>query len=142
MYILYLNRLPAIVEEITRQLRFVNKELIDLPAPNLEDPKAEVISLFRNFERKLSVHIQGLPDVHDADNVTPGIVYNVNTTFELFRDDVRRTAPRFHPWSAKARLTKEVVEELKSAAVDDSGVSEGTNSKAWYLDQVMDLAKR
>lgn len=101
-----------------------------------------MISLFRDFERKLSVHMQGLPDVHDAEDVTPGIVYNVNTKFEDFRDEVRRTAPRFHPWSAKTRLTNEALEELKSPAIENNGLSEGNQSKVWYRDKVMDLAKQ
>ncbi|KAG8877756.1 hypothetical protein FRB97_003128 [Tulasnella sp. 331] len=136
------QKLPVIVGEITRQIRFVNAELVDLPAPNLKDPKTEVASLFHDFERKLSMHMQGLPDVHDTGNITPGIVYSVSATFEHFRDDVRDTAPRFHPWSSQAALTAQVVKELTDAADEDDVVPGPANSKGWYLDQVMDLAKR
>ncbi|KAG8853984.1 hypothetical protein FRB96_007847 [Tulasnella sp. 330] len=136
------QKLPVIAGEITRQLRFVNDELVDMPAPNLIDPKTEVVGLFREFERKLSIHMQGLPDVYDADNITSGIVYNVNTAFEHFKDNVRQTAPRFHPWSSRTIMTKQIQKELTDAADEDDVVPAPTTSKGWYLDQVMDLAKR
>ncbi|KAG8988902.1 hypothetical protein FRB94_010068 [Tulasnella sp. JGI-2019a] len=136
------QKLPIIDEDITRQLRIVNAELLKLPPPNSKDPKALVVGLFRDFERKLSKHMEGLPEIHDADNITSGIIYEIHNTFERFKDDVRRTAPRFCPWDSKVAIARDVLRGLQTAA-DNLDIDMGqTDSKAWYLDQVMSLAKK
>ncbi|KAG8994195.1 hypothetical protein FRB94_010066 [Tulasnella sp. JGI-2019a] len=136
------QKLPIIDTDIARQLRFVETELAYLPTPNLADPKAEALNLFRDFERQLAKHMQGLPDIVDANEMTSGLLYDINNTFERFRDDIRKSSPRFFAWSSKAKLSRDIFAGLLAPTQDDELFGEPSNTGGWHLDQVMELAKR
>ncbi|KAG8994196.1 hypothetical protein FRB94_010067 [Tulasnella sp. JGI-2019a] len=129
------QKLPEIEAEITQQLIAVNDELSKYPAPNLKDPKTEIIRMFRDFERELSKYMEGLPEILGSGQIMSGLAFEVNNIFEQFRHDIRRTSPQFRPYSS----TDE--QEIDDAA-ENSTADPSDGAEIWFLDQVMDLAKQ
>lgn len=119
----------------------MNAELAELPAPDLDDPKTEVVGLFREFERTLSKHIEGLQPNDDITSL--GLMHQVNSTFERFKEQVRLTAPKFCPWSSQAVLDRQSEEDMVQAAsqYDTPGLWI-KERRRWYVDEVMELARR
>ncbi|KAG8894787.1 hypothetical protein FRB99_001000, partial [Tulasnella sp. 403] len=158
------RKLPEIQREVAMHLLTVNDELRDMPTPNLKDPRRDVINVLRDFNKKVSKHIEGLPPSivptspstgkappvkappvstgPPTDGVVSGsLVYTLHEAFERFRTNVHRTAPCFRPWSSDAILKSSVESELISAATEDDPPNpKGINEL--YLDQVWQFSKK
>ncbi|KAG8898578.1 hypothetical protein FRB99_007344 [Tulasnella sp. 403] len=153
------RKLPEIQREVATHLLMVNDELRDMPTPNLKDPRRDVINVLRDFNKKVSKHIEGLPPssilpspsagvvpsvsmAHPTDGVAPGsLIHTLHEAFERFRINVHRTAPCFRPWSSDAILGSPVESELISATTEDDPPNpRGINEL--YLDQVWQFAKK
>jgi hypothetical protein len=122
----------------------VDGELNGLPEPNFNDPRREVLTLLRDFSKMVSKHIEGLPPSHLYDPRNPasfGLMHLVNEAFERFQLAVDRTAPQFRPWSSKLDLTP-TQENLMIAAASEDSAGSAAHGPIFYIDTVMDLAKR
>jgi hypothetical protein len=139
-------RLPQIQSDVLRQLQVVSAELDGFPAPNLKDPRREVITLLRDFNKKVSKHIEGLPpssSYNPRDPATWGLMHSINEAFERFRLRVHRTAPRFHPWDSQpSPKTLASSEESMIATVSQDDAEGPAFGPLFYADQVLELAKR
>ncbi|KAG8958379.1 hypothetical protein FRC03_009190 [Tulasnella sp. 419] len=140
------QKLPIIQREISRLLIHVEQELRDIPAPNIKDPRREVITIIRDFRRIVSKHIQGLaPDSPDSDPSLPGLIHSINGVYDSFRCDIHRTAPQFMPWERTYFLPTsrfyrpELDQMVRDATSDDI---EGTIGQNYHIDEVMEMAKR
>ncbi|KAG8988905.1 hypothetical protein FRB94_010065 [Tulasnella sp. JGI-2019a] len=137
------QKLPEIQAEISKQLRFVDDELLELPAPNFTDPKAEVIRLLRDFDRKLALLIEG-NSVNPANPSASGIMYSINQVFDRFKHAVFATTPHFLPWSSQREMTDELKKELMKIATqfDPEGSWSLDDPNIYHLEGVMDLAQK
>ncbi|KAG8853986.1 hypothetical protein FRB96_007849 [Tulasnella sp. 330] len=137
------QRLPDIQAEISKQLRFVNEELVDLPAPNLADPKAEVIRLLRDFDRKLAVLVEG-NQVDSTELSTGSLMYSINQVFTRFKHAIFATTPHFLPWSSQREIDDELKTDLMKTATqfDEEGGWTLDDPNIYHLEDVMDLASR
>jgi hypothetical protein len=122
----------------------VDRELGDLPEPNFDDPRREILTLLRDFNKKISKHIEGLPPSNSYSPRNPasfGLMHSINEAFERFRLSVHQTAPRFRPWSSKAVLPKSQMKTMTQTASQDD--AEGAAfGPIFHVDEIMDLAKR
>lgn len=111
-----------------------------MPVPNHADPRREIITVIRDFSKKVSKHIAGLPppSVSSATRPTDGLIHQLNGAYERFRMAVHQTAPRFRPWMSSS-YPQNVDNMCAAAGYDDPA---GTGGPIFYLDEVMDLAKR
>jgi len=116
---------------------------MELPAPNLTDPKAEVIRLLRDFDRKLAELIEGT-HIDPNDPSTAGLMYTINQIFTQFKLKVFATTPHFLPWSAQREIDEELKKELMKAATqfDPEGGWTLEDPNIYHLERVMDLAQR
>jgi len=107
------------------------RELLDPPT---KDPMSEVIHLVATFTRDLSRYIEGTPD---AD----GIIQSITPLQEIFRKQIRATAPNFRPYKKTKGSGKEP-EFLHPPFLDN----EEQIPEAWstaemiFIDEVMDRA--
>ncbi|KIO31584.1 hypothetical protein M407DRAFT_67645 [Tulasnella calospora MUT 4182] len=140
------KELPGIRTKVNGELDKVNGRLKVLAPPEIADPRRVVITLLRDFTKKLSKHIEGLPPVINpsdpTDTTATGLIHNLNEAYDRFREKVHETAPQFRPWSTTANVDPQTQQRmLDSAKQDDDAVGLGkTNSL--HVDEVMDLAKR
>lgn len=67
--------------------------LAKLPRP-VEDPSTEVLKLVTNFSSEFLAHVDGLTG-HET------FVQSNRFTYEQFKNEIRRTAPRFIPFRSK-----------------------------------------
>jgi hypothetical protein len=137
-------RLPQILAEIMRQLQLVNAELLEIPAHRCEDPRREVLILLRDFTKKVSKHVDGLPPPASNDPLDPasqGLIQAINDASERFRVKVHQTAPQFRPWNSNATIgAQQRNSMLATVRVDDAdGTAVGP---VFHLDEIMDIAKR
>jgi hypothetical protein len=136
--------LPQIQLDVLRQLEVVNKELDGLPYPKFDDPRREILTLLRDFSKKISKHIEGLPPSssnNSRDLGSLGLIHSINEASERFRREVHQTAPRFRPWSSKAALTDTQRYSMTATASQDN--AEGAAlGPIFHVDEIMDLAKR
>ncbi|KAG8879139.1 hypothetical protein FRB97_001919 [Tulasnella sp. 331] len=135
------QKLPDIQTEISKQLRFVNDELAELPEPNLTDPKAEVLRLFRDFDRKLAELVEG-DQVTSNNATTTGLMYGINQVFARFRNALFATTPHFLPWSSQQQIDEELKKDLMKTATqfDEEGGWTLDDPNIYHLERVMDLA--
>ncbi|KAG8994198.1 hypothetical protein FRB94_010069 [Tulasnella sp. JGI-2019a] len=135
------QKLPEIQTEISKQLRVVNDELIEVPPPDLSSVKPEVIRLLRGFDRKLTQLIEGLP-ANFANPSTAGIMYSINQVFDHFKHAVFATTPHFLPWSSQCEMDEELKKQLMKAATqfDPEGAWSLEDPKIYHLEEVMDVA--
>lgn len=139
-------RLPGILAELTRQLGVVDSDLQDLPAPRYSNPRLEVVTLIRDFTRRVSQMAAGLPPANLSDPSTSGMMHQLHAIFDRFRDGVHRSAPAFRPWLSTAALTNASrTEMINLARKDDAPLRlHGLQlvETPYYIDQVMSLAQR
>ncbi|KAG8916491.1 hypothetical protein FRC02_003804 [Tulasnella sp. 418] len=143
------KKLPTIQREISRLLNHVERELHDVPAPNIRDPRREVITIIRDFRKIVSKHIQGIaPDSPDSHPSLAGLIHSINGIYEDFKHDIHRTAPQFMPWDRTWERASavpfrgrrsEIDEMVKHATLDDI---EGTIGRRYHIDEVMEMAKK
>ncbi|KAG8958380.1 hypothetical protein FRC03_009191 [Tulasnella sp. 419] len=137
------QKLPVIQKEISRLLRATEQDLAAIPAPNIRDPRREVITIIRDFRKIVSKHIQGLsPDSPDSPVGLPGLLHSINQLYDELKHDVHRTAPQFMPWERRSatEFSDAVLDDMvKEATLDDA---EGTTGRIYHVDEVMDMAKR
>lgn len=137
-------RLPTIQETDLRQLRKVDVDLLGFSAPNLGDPRREVIILLRDFGYKLSRIIGGQPSdsLTSEDTIRSGLVHDLHEVYERFKTHVLQTTLQFRPRSSKKQLNEETEKELMDAiAKGDEAIGLGIVNSL-HIDEVMDLAKR
>ncbi|KAG8894909.1 hypothetical protein FRB99_000918 [Tulasnella sp. 403] len=141
------RKLPQIQAEVAAQLRQVDDELLELAAPNLDDPRPEIVMMLREFNKEVSKHVQGLPpamsttDTEDPSPSLHSLIYSLHEVYENFRTNVNNTAPRFRPWRSDKELGEETEKEMIASASEDN--PDGSNDmKVRYLDHVWTLAKR
>jgi hypothetical protein len=145
--LIFPSRLPEIRRNVANLLNSVNKELDTLPIPNHYDPRREIITVLRDFVRKVSKHIGGYPPPSfsaskmEKDN----LIHQLNGAYDKFRLSIHETAPRFRPWMSdqhpsRPTLTDDKIDQMvKSASCDDAPNGSGM---LLYLDEVLELAKR
>lgn len=124
----------------------VAAELERLAPPQIANPRKEIITLLRDFNKALAKHIEGLPpDVTTtdySDTTQTGLIHNFHQAYERFRRHVHRTAPQFRPWSSKQKVADDLSQAMLShAKEDDDAVGLGAVNQL-YLDEVLDLARR
>ncbi|KAG8984096.1 hypothetical protein FRB90_005571, partial [Tulasnella sp. 427] len=140
------QELPGIRKTVNVELSKVNKRLSELAPPSISDPRKVVITLIRDFTKKLSKHIEGIPPMVNpadpTDTTATGLLHNLNEAYERFRVKLHKTAPQFRPWSTTSNVDSQTQKRLlDTAKQDDDAVGLGkTNSL--HADEVMDLAKR
>jgi hypothetical protein len=138
-------RLPTIQAEIHRLLRDVKSELDAFPKPTYADPRKEVIMLLRDFNKTLAKHIEGLPPSPSSDQTTirsSALIHSINMIYEKFRDKLHQTAPQFYPWPSQTALAEPLKTRLIASAREDDAPPVVGAVKTFYLDEVMDLAKK
>ncbi|KAG8987402.1 hypothetical protein FRB90_003368 [Tulasnella sp. 427] len=140
------QELPGIRKTVNVELSKVNKRLSELAPPTISDPRKVVITLIRDFTKKLSKHVEGIPPMVNpadpTDTTATGLLHNLNEAYERFRVKLHKTAPQFRPWSTTSNVDSQTQKRLlDTAKQDDDAVGLGkTNSL--HADEVMDLAKR
>ena len=125
----------------------MRKELRELPLPTHADPRREIVTLIRDFARKVSKHVVGYPPPSFSSGKLhqDGLIHQLNGAYDKFRLSIHQTAPRFRPWmssrhsSPPTPKTMTINQMITSAANDDAV---GGSGMILYLDEVMDLAKR
>ncbi|KAG8898577.1 hypothetical protein FRB99_007343 [Tulasnella sp. 403] len=136
-------KLPGIQDKISRQLHIVKEELSEMNPPDFKDPRREIINLLRDFNKKLTKHIEGLPSgilqslphqVSNGSSNAGSLIYTLHEAFERFRVDIHRTAPAFRPWSSKDNIGSDLTKQLIACAAEDDAV-ESRNINKLYLDQ-------
>ncbi|KAG9043509.1 hypothetical protein FS837_009469 [Tulasnella sp. UAMH 9824] len=140
------KELPGIRKKVNVELDKVSQRLNALAPPQIADPRRVVITLLRDFTKKLSKHIEGLPPVINpsdpTDTTSTGLLHSLNEAYDRFRERVHETAPQFKPWSSTASVDSQTEQRmLDSAKQDDDAVGLGTTNSL-HVDEVMDLAKR
>ena len=141
------SRLPEIKLNVNNLLSSVRNELKGLPVPTHADPRREVVTLIRDFARKVSNHVVGYPppSFSFAKLSKDGLIHQLNGAYDIFRLSIHQTAPRFRPWMSSGHLSEPtptsmtVNQMIELAAHDDAA---GGSGMVLYLDEVMDLAKR
>ncbi|KAG9043513.1 hypothetical protein FS837_009473, partial [Tulasnella sp. UAMH 9824] len=140
------RELPGIRKTVNIELNKVNQRLKELTPPKIEDPRRVVITLLRDFTKKLSKHIEGIPPMVNpadpTDTTATGLLHSLNEAYERFRVKLNKTAPQFRPWTTVAAVDSQTQKKmLDSAKEDDDAVGLGTTNSL-HADEVMDLAKR
>ncbi|KAG9043508.1 hypothetical protein FS837_009468 [Tulasnella sp. UAMH 9824] len=140
------QELPGIRKKVNAELDKVDGRLKVIAPPEIADPRRIVITLLRDFTKKLSKHIEGLPPVINpsdpTDTTSTGLLHNLNEAYDRFREKVHCTAPQFRPWSTTATVDSQTQQRmLDSAKQDDDAVGLG-KTNTLHVDEVMDLAKR
>ncbi|KAG9043510.1 hypothetical protein FS837_009470 [Tulasnella sp. UAMH 9824] len=140
------KELPGIRKTVNTELDKVEKRLKELAPPKIADPRRVVITLLRDFTKKLSKHIEGIPPMVNpsdpTDTTATGLLHSLNEEYERFRVKLHKTAPQFRPWTTTAKVDSQTQKRmLDSAKQDDDAVGLGkTNSL--HADEIMDLARR
>ncbi|KAG8913277.1 hypothetical protein FRC01_004629 [Tulasnella sp. 417] len=140
------KELPGIRKKVNAELDKATQRLKVLAPPQIADPRRVVITLLRDFTKKLSKHIEGLPPVINpsdpTDTTSTGLLHSLNEAYDRFREKVHETAPQFRPWSSTANVDSQTKRRmLDNARLDDDAVGLGTTNSL-HVDEVMDLAKR
>ncbi|KAG9033665.1 hypothetical protein FRB95_014553 [Tulasnella sp. JGI-2019a] len=139
------KQLPVIRVNIDKQLASVEAELADLLKPSLGDPKTEVVSLLRDFDRKLSIHVDAVTPSDLSECDTPALMHKSNMIYGQFKEAIAKTAPQFRPWSSKLVIEQSKLKALIAQATSFDG---GPNTKAaentepYYLENVTELTNR
>lgn len=148
------SRLPEIQTDITRLLWQVDRKLDDLPIPNYSDPRRDIITLIRDFTKIVSKHIDG-DNLVSTSSSNLSLIHRINLAYDRFRLAVHCTAPQFRPWTTSYLSSNSKSHSLEQPSstpsssplqsminAADLGNPSGVNGPVWYLDEVMDLAKR
>ncbi|KAG8948032.1 hypothetical protein FRC04_010074 [Tulasnella sp. 424] len=140
------EELPGIRKTVKAELNKVNQRLQELAPPEISDPRRIVITLLRDFTKKLSKHIEGIPPAVNpsdpTDTTVTGLLHSLNEAYERFRVKLHKTAPQFRPWSTTTNVDSQTEKRmLDSAKQDDDAVGLGRTNKL-HADEVMDLARR
>ncbi|KIO31586.1 hypothetical protein M407DRAFT_19334 [Tulasnella calospora MUT 4182] len=140
------EELPGIRRTVSAELKKVNLRLQELAPPEISDPRRVVITLLRDFTKKLSKHIEGIPPMVNpsdpTDTIATGLLHSLNEAYERFRVELHKTAPQFRPWSTTTRVDSQTQKRmLDSAKQDDDAVGLGMTNTL-HADEVMDLARR
>ncbi|KIO31590.1 hypothetical protein M407DRAFT_218712 [Tulasnella calospora MUT 4182] len=140
------QELPGIRTTVNAELNKVNQRLQELTPPKIADPRRVVITLLRDFTKKLSKHIEGIPPMVNptdpTDTTSTGLLHNLNEEYERFRVKLHKTAPQFRPWTTTTNVDSQTQKKmLDSAKQDDDAVGLGTTNSL-HADEIMDLARR
>lgn len=140
------HRLPDIQSEIVKQLRIVNEDLAELPAPNFTEPRSEVVRLLREFDKKLSALVEGTASADPSETSASTLMHEVNQVFERFKQSVFATTPHFCPWSSNLQVDETVQRQLMKTAsqfdAESDAVWDLEDPNVYYLEDVMDMAHR
>jgi len=140
------RELPAIRKKVLAELDDVNTKLLELTPPHHDNPQREVITLLRDFNKKVSKHIEGIPPrITKAMTAIPatasGLLHELHGAYDRFRDKVHKTTPDLRPWDSglnpNQNLEKQMLDDL---AKDDNAVRV-TKGPQFFVDEVMELAK-
>ena len=105
-------RLPQIQEELEKSITKARIDLARLPRKPSDDPRSEISALLHKFASDLGRHVEGLPQVIGTfessgdSNFEKGLIQSVNTAQQLFRIEIRSTAPNFQPFEQKDAQSK------------------------------------
>ncbi|KAG9000261.1 hypothetical protein FRB94_005576 [Tulasnella sp. JGI-2019a] len=136
------KKLPQIRVNIDKQLASIEAELADLPKPSLDDPKAEVVSLLRDFDRKLSIHVDAVTPSDLSECDASMLMHKSNMIYGQFKEAIAKTAPQFRPWSSKLVIEQSKLKALIAQATSlDGGSKTKTteNTEPYYLETATEL---
>ncbi|KIO31589.1 hypothetical protein M407DRAFT_19338 [Tulasnella calospora MUT 4182] len=140
------QELPGIRKTVTAELNKVDQRLKELTPSKIADPRRVVITLLRDFTKKISKHIEGIPPMVNpadlTDTTSTGLLHSLNEEYGRFTVKLHKTAPQFRPWTTTAKVDSQTQKNmLDSAKQDDDAVGLGTTNSL-HADEIMDLARR
>ena len=83
-----------------------------LPKKPSDDPRSEISTLLHKFTSDLGRHVEGLPqvigtfDFSGDSKFEKGFIQSINAAQEVFRIEIRSTAPNFQPFEKKDAQSK------------------------------------
>ncbi|TFK50788.1 hypothetical protein OE88DRAFT_1712740 [Heliocybe sulcata] len=129
------KRLPEIQDELQNLLRKTEDALRGLPPPPSADPVGEVLNMVGDFMRQLSLEIKGTPDEH-------GLLQQIRPEHDMFKKAIRGTAPVFRAYEKKKSSSAPRAIAPDFMVNEDGYVVEEDESRAMYIDEVMDRAQK
>ncbi|PCH35504.1 hypothetical protein WOLCODRAFT_145834 [Wolfiporia cocos MD-104 SS10] len=134
------KRLPELQDELQALLHKTEDGLRQLPKPPSSDAFAEILHLISEFCRDLTRHLEGTPD-------EAGLLQAIQPLKDKFRMTIRETAPDFRPYKKLPSRQSGTYEDSAFSMPDFLSNEEQTSvalddSRAIYIDQVMDRAKK
>ena len=129
------RRLPEVSEELQEQLEITLNELGRLPPDVGDDPVTELLSLIRNFFRR----IENIIDGSVASELC--VVQSASDAYERFIKDIGSKTPRFRPVLKQNDRSAEFQEFPAALELDQLDTNTMT-ADILHLDDILRMAKR